>query len=89
MKNLFNWLLAFGTIITNYGFVPKYDITKSKIKNSRFNNVPLYLSRNSSLSTSKLDEDVDEADIIEKYSNWFGLFPAEKKWKVLGLHFML
>ena len=25
--------------------------------------------------------DVNEPDIIEKYSNWFGWFPPEKKWK--------
>tara|TARA_B100000965_G_scaffold34702_5_gene25643 strand:+ start:608 stop:931 length:324 start_codon:yes stop_codon:yes gene_type:complete len=24
---------------------------------------------------------VEEPDIIEKYSNWFGWFPPEKKWK--------
>tara|TARA_B100000427_G_scaffold55593_1_gene43204 strand:- start:42 stop:383 length:342 start_codon:yes stop_codon:yes gene_type:complete len=86
MKILNNCLLAFSVIITNYGFVPKYNIVQSKIKNSRFNNVPLHLSRNSSLSTSKLDEE-DEPDIIEKYSNWFGWFPPEKKWKSVRFTF--
>tara|TARA_Y100000768_G_scaffold386801_1_gene376113 strand:+ start:423 stop:767 length:345 start_codon:yes stop_codon:yes gene_type:complete len=87
MKILNNCLLAFSVIVTNYGFVPKYNIAQLKIKNSRFNNIPLHLSRNSSLSTSKLDEDLDEPDIIEKYSNWFGWFPPEKKWKSVRFTF--
>jgi len=86
MKNLYNCFLAFG-VNTNYAFIPKYDNTKLRIKNSRVSNIPLYLSRNSSLSKYESNEDLDEADIIEKYSNWFGWFPPEKKWKSVRFTF--
>lgn len=55
------------------------------------NNVRLYRNKNVIMRRNKYtplmsfnntsNNDLNEPDIIEKYSNWFGWFPPEKKWK--------
>ena len=55
------------------------------------NNVRLYSNKNVIMRRNKYtplmsfnntsNNDLNEPDIIEKYSNWFGWFPREKKWK--------
>ena len=35
------------------------------------------------------DENTDKPDIIEKYAEWFGLFPKEKKWKNVRFTFYI
>ena len=33
------------------------------------------------MAFNSTSNNIEEPDIIEKYSNWFGWFPPEKKWK--------
>ena len=49
---------------------------------SRRRDLRLYVDPWNRTATENPDPtETDDADIIEKYSNWFGLFPPEQKWK--------
>jgi len=48
------------------------DFVKDNVNSTMFDTT----NYNSTLNNSK-----DSVDLVEKYSNWFGIFPKEKKWK--------
>ena len=52
----------------------------NRIRNNQFkkNIKPIYSSHNNNTS---LQNDELQPDIIERYSDWFGWFPKEQKWK--------
>ena len=52
------------------------------IKNNN-NNITKYVLKDTKLYNSfdTNNSTKDSADLIEKYSDWFGLFPKEQKWK--------
>lgn len=44
-------------------------------------------SRTDSRTDLRTDLKTDSIDLIEKYSDWFGLFPKEQKWKSIRFTF--
>ena len=58
----------------------------NRIRNNQFkkNIKPIYSSHNNNTS---LQNDELQPDIIERYSDWFGWFPKEQKWKSVRFTF--
>lgn len=50
-------------------------------------NPPNLVSSNNCTTNSRENSIKDSSDLIEKYSDWFGLFPREQKWKSIRFTF--
>ena len=74
-----NYVLGILYILKVTSFVPINTLTTIKnTKHSLSNTLTSLSVINNTISEPDLNRN---PDIIEKYSNWFGFFPPEQKWK--------